>query len=240
MQVRKEIERITAFLQDQLGDKTPVIAVSGGIDSALSLMLLRNAFPDREIKAYFLPDIITPKSDYDDVKSLEERSGVTIETIPIEKVVAAFSDILGVKSPEALGNIKSRTRMIILYYQSNVRNGMVIGTTNRSEYLVGYYTKFGDGACDIEPIMHLLKSEVREMASELNVPQTIISKKPSAGLWEQQTDESELGMSYDDLDRIIVAIYDQKAEIKGEKITRFTELHRSSEHKRRMPVSMMK
>lgn len=239
MQVRKEIERITVFLKNHMGDKTPVVGVSGGIDSALTLMLLKEAFPDREIKAFFMPDGKTPHTDYRDVEALGKASGTKIESIGIEAAVNAFKNMLKVDSREALGNIKSRTRMIILYYQANISNGMVVGTTNRSEYVVGYYTKYGDGACDIEPIMHLLKREVREMASELNVPKTIISKKPSAGLWEAQTDESDLGMTYEDLDDMIVAMAQGKAKKDDPRASRVMVLHQSSEHKRRMPVSMM-
>ena len=213
MQVRQEIGRITAFLREQVGSRIPVIAISGGIDSALVLMLTRQAFPQREIKALFLPDSNTPATDYEDVDALQAASGVEIRTINIDGAVNAFKAMLGTPSREALGNIKSRIRMIINYYHANAYNGMVIGTTNRSEYIVGYYTKFGDGACDVEPIMHLLKREVREMASELNVPKTIMRKTPSAGLWESQTDESELGISYDELDSIIVAAFDENEPV---------------------------
>lgn len=240
MQVRKEIEQITAFLKEQIGEKTPVLGISGGIDSALTLMLLKEAFPDRKIKAFFMPDSTTPESDYEDVKALQEASGVDIETIRIESVVKVFRELLGIKSKEALGNIKSRTRMIILYYQSNISQGIVVGTTNRSEYIVGYYTKYGDGGCDVEPIIHLLKREVKEMASALNVPKNIISKKPSAGLWESQTDESELGMTYDELDDVIVEMFDRKQTREDSRSIRVKELYSFSEHKRRMPVSMLK
>ncbi len=240
MQVRKDIEQITAFLKEHIGAKTPVIGISGGIDSALTLMLLKEAFPDRKIRAFFMPDSNTPQSDYEDVKALEKASGVDIETIGIESAVNAFKVLLGITSKEALGNIKSRIRMIILYYQSNVSNGMVVGTTNRSEYVVGYYTKYGDGGCDIEPIIHLLKREVREMASALDVPKSIITKSPSAGLWESQTDESELGMSYENLDDIIVEMFDKGQKRGDSRYNRVKELYSYSEHKRRMPVSMLK
>lgn len=238
MQVRNEIEKITSFLQKEMGGKTPVLAISGGIDSALVLMLLKEAFPDRNVRAFFMPDALTPKADYQDVEALEKVSGVNIETLKIEPVISSFSTLLGVNSKEALGNIKSRTRMVILFYQANVNNGMVVGTTNRSEYTVGYYTKYGDGACDIEPIMHLLKRDVRELASALNVPKSIINKRPSAGLWESQTDESELGMTYEELDNIIVTLFDSKQEAVDPMQQRVMSLYSGSEHKRRMPVSM--
>ncbi len=237
MQAQKEITEITAWIKAQIGDRTPVLGVSGGIDSALTLMLLRKAYSADKIMAFFLPDEKTPEKDYRDVEELSRSSGVKIQTINIQPMVEAFRKTLGASRKEALGNIKSRVRMITLYYYSNLNNGMVVGTTNRSEYVVGYYTKFGDGACDIEPIMHLLKGEVRELARVLNVPDSIIRKEPSAGLWESQTDETELGMSYDDLDQIIVDIFDQGSQSSDPSYERVRELYRNSSHKRRGPKS---
>lgn len=238
MQVQVEIDNITSFLQREIGSRNAVVGVSGGIDSALTLMLVARTFPEERIKAFFLPDGNTPESDYRDVDDLAKASGVHIGTINIQPMVDAFRTTLKVEGREALGNIKSRTRMISLYYQSNTNNGMVVGTTNRSEYIVGYYTKFGDGACDIEPIMHLLKRDVREMAHALNVPESIMNKKPSAGLWASQTDESELGMTYDELDQAIVEIFDHGSEEKNPVYDRVRELYRNSSHKRRTPEGL--
>lgn len=237
MQAQKEITEIVAFLKQQIGDRMPVIAVSGGIDSALTLMLLRKAYPAEKIMAFFLPDDKTPERDYRDVEELSRKSGVKIQTINIQPMVTSFQETLEVSQKEALGNIKSRVRMITLYYHSNLYGGMVVGTTNRSEYMVGYYTKFGDGACDIEPIIHLLKRDVRELSRVLNVPESILSKEPSAGLWESQTDEQELGMSYDDLDQIIEDIFDHGSQSSDPLYERVRELYRNSSHKRRDPIS---
>lgn len=239
MQAQIEITEITSLLTSQISDMTPVIGVSGGIDSAVTLMLLARAFPKDKIRAYFLPDDGTPESDYRDVRELSRVSGVHIETVNIQPMVNSFRTTLGVEKKEALGNIKSRVRMVTLYYYSNISRGIVVGTTNRSEYVVGYYTKFGDGACDIEPIMHLLKREVRELARALNVPQSIIEKQPSAGLWESQTDENELGMSYDELDSIIEDIFDHDSKNPDPKYERVRELYRNSSHKRGGPKSKM-
>lgn len=238
MQVQTEITRIVEFLRTRIGDRTPVIGVSGGIDSAVTLMLLSRAFEPSRIHAYFLPDNNTPKTDYADVEALGKASGVEIHEINIHPMVESFSQTLGGEYKEALGNVKSRTRMIVLYYQSNISNGMVVGTTNRSEYMVGYYTKHGDGACDLEPIMHLLKREVRELARELNVPENIMNKKPSAGLWASQTDEDELGMSYEELDRVITEIFNEMSNKTGGLYDRVRKLYLASAHKRNPPASL--
>lgn len=238
MHVQDEITKIVSFLQETIGERTPVIGISGGIDSAVTLILLTKAFDVKRIRAFFMPEKGTPESDYRDVESLSKASGVTIPTINIQPMVDAFAQTLQVRTQEALGNIKSRVRMVTLYYQSNISSGIVVGTTNRSEYVVGYYTKFGDGACDIEPIMHLLKRDVREMATALNVPKSIITKKPSAGLWAAQTDESELGISYDRLDQIIVEIFDQKLDRHGPDYDKVRKLFEDSMHKRVSPRSM--
>ncbi len=239
MQAQEEITKIIDLMKDQIRDRTPVLGVSGGIDSSLTLMLLTKAYPPEKIRAYFLPDGNTPESDYGDVEELARASGVKINTINIQPMVDAFRKTLQVEQKEALGNIKSRVRMVTLYYYANTCRGMVVGTTNRSEYIVGYYTKFGDGACDIEPIMHLLKRQVRELSAELNVPGRIIEKEPSAGLWESQTDESELGMSYDELDSIIVDIFDHESQSSDPRYERVRELYRNSSHKRRGPRSVV-
>ncbi len=239
MQAQNKITEIIGLMKDQIRDKVPVLGVSGGIDSALTLMLLTRAYSPERIRAYFLPDDNTPECDYKDVEELAKASGVKINTINIQPMVDAFQKTLKVDQKEALGNIKSRVRMITLYYYANIHNGMVVGTTNRSEYIVGYYTKFGDGACDIEPILHLLKRQVRELAAELNVPGSIIKKEPSAGLWESQTDESELGMSYDELDSIIEDIFDHESQSTDPRYERVRELYRNSSHKRRGPKSMV-
>lgn len=237
MQAQKVIAEITSLLRGEIGEKTPVLGVSGGIDSSLALMLLARAFQPGKLKVFFLPDDRTPVADYRDIEELSKASGVQITTINIQPMVDAFQGTLKVESREALGNIKSRVRMVTLYYYANSCGGMVVGTTNRTEYTVGYFTKYGDGACDIEPIMHLLKKEVRELSHAMNVPQSIIEKTPSAGLWESQTDESELGMSYDELDSIIEDIFDHDSQSSDPKYERVRELHRISSHKRRGPIS---
>jgi NAD+ synthase len=130
--------------------------------------------------------------------------------ISIEPMLAGFRQIPGfAASPYLLGNLMARVRMTVLYYHANRDHRLVCGTSNRSEYMLGYCTKFGDNAADIQPILHLYKSDVYVMAKELGIPEPIIKKAPSAGLWEDQSDEKEIGLSYDQIDTALRALEDR-------------------------------
>ena len=143
------------------------------------------------------------------------------------------------------GNIAARCRMIVLYNFAKKRNYIVAGTSNKSEMMTGYFTKFGDGACDFTPLAGLYKTEVRQIASLIGVPQEIIDKPPSAGFWEGQTDESEMGMSYDELDIILRDIEDglddgviaKDAKLTVDEVAKIRMLVASMEHKRQLPLS---
>ena len=138
-----------------------------------------------------------------------------------------------------MANIKPRIRMTLLYAHANAMNGLVVGTGNKSEYLVGYFTKWGDGAADIYPIIGLYKTEVKQLSKMLNLPKEIIEAKPSAGLWPGQTDEGEMGISYDKLDSILMLLENNRrkeaVEKYGEKLVKkVEEMVEKSEHKRRI------
>jgi NH(3)-dependent NAD(+) synthetase (EC 6.3.1.5) len=238
MDFSSELEKISHFITGELAGKDAVVGVSGGVDSALVLSILARALPKEKIHAFFMPDSNTPKTDSDDVKKLSDALGIEIRTIDIGSVADAFRALLSIEDRSAMGNVKSRTRMIVLYYFANIHKGLVVGTTNRTEYLIGYYTKFGDGACDIEPIMHLYKHDVWEFASYMKVPESIIKKKPSAGLWEGQTDEEEIGMTYSDLDKVLEDVFDLKIRSLTDKHKMVEDLHARSEHKRKLPEFM--
>jgi NAD+ synthase len=234
-------KEISNFLKREIGERTAIIGISGGIDSAVVASLLVSSLGRERVTAIFMPDSRTTASDSADVSSLGNTLSIDIRKVDITPVVGSFSSLLSVSDPRLLGNIKSRTRMIILYYFANLNNGMVIGTTNRSEYLTGYFTKFGDGACDLEPIMHLYKHEVRSLASFLGVPESIIKKNPSAGLWESQTDESEMGFTYDHLDAFLER-YEKNsnsARPLNEEEMRMLDLITASSHKRKPPRSLL-
>ncbi len=234
-------KEISNFLMTEIGEKKAIIGISGGIDSAVVASLLVRTLGRERVIALFMPDSRTSPSDAADVASLGDSLGINICKVDITPVTGAFSTLLSVNDPRLLGNIKSRTRMIILYYHANLHNGLVIGTTNRSEYLTGYFTKFGDGACDLEPIMHLYKHQVRSLASFLGVPESIIRKSPSAGLWESQTDESEMGFTYEHLDAFLerYELNQGSAKPLNEEETRMLSLVKGSSHKRKPPRSLL-
>jgi NAD+ synthase len=181
-----------------------VVGISGGVDSALVAMLCCRAAGASRVHGIFLPSVVTPPVDAEDVVALSSKLSMDIETIPIGQIIDQYRKIPGfVDTPYLLGNLMARTRMTILYYAANRSSSLVCGTSNRTEYLLGYCTKHGDNAADIQPIVHLLKTDVWDLARYLGVPDSIVSRAPSAGLWPGQTDENELGLSYQDIDAAI-------------------------------------
>ena len=201
-----EIDRCVEFIKRCVGDRPIVIGVSGGVDSAVCLNLCARAVGPNKIIAMHLPTGITPEIDTRDVYEECRRIGVVPTTKQISGLTAAFIGKVGRPvDKQVIGNLSARVRMVLLYALANKHNGRVCGTGNRTEYFLGYTTKYGDNAADFYPILHLLKTEVWAMAQELEVVDSIIAKPPSAGLWEGQTDESEIGMSYYAIDAEITA-----------------------------------
>ncbi len=206
----KTISEIEDLLRQSLevtGAEGYVIGVSGGVDSAVvAALCVRAAGPDR-VHGIFLPSDLTPVCDHRDVADLRSAFGFSLSTVSIGRILDEYMRIPGfTMTPYLLGNLMARIRMSILYYHANRDGMMVCGTSNRTEYLLGYCTKYGDNAADIQPIIHLQKSEVWECARILGVPDQIIIRAPSAGLWENQTDEEELGFTYAELDSVITAL----------------------------------
>ena len=230
------IEAIREFLKEKVGSKYAVLGISSGIDSSLVLTLLATAIDQDKIKAIFMPDRYTKQEDYDDIKMLSEYTGIEIIEVNIEDIFQSYRKTLNSTDKKIEGNVRSRIRANILYYHANLLGGLVIGTTNRTEYLLGYYTKYGDGACDIEPIEGLYKTDVWDIASILKIPQSIIDKRPSAGLWEGQYDEEELKMNYREIDRALADIFDY-SNFKAD-YGKLMELYLRSMHKRELPRAM--
>ena len=197
---------IRRYVEDS-GSKGAVIGLSGGIDSAVVVKLAVDALGPENVHAIFMPSAVTPEADYECVERLAKGWGINLETIGIQPAADAFASLLGGElTPLERGNITARCRMTVLYARAKSLNCIVLGTSNQSEYMMGYFTKYGDGGSDAAPIVGLYKTNVRHLARIIGVPEEIISKPPSAGLWEGQTDEGEMGITYESLDHVLHAI----------------------------------
>ena len=200
---------IVEFIKDQVnaaGASGAVLGLSGGLDSATVAFLAARALGPERVFALLMPVAgATPPEDLDDAREVGSILGIETKEIEISKILDGYSQVLPMAeaSPVVAGNLKARVRMTILYWHANLLNRLVLGTGNKTEIILGYSTKFGDAAADILPIVGLYKDEVRDLARRLGVPEQIIEKAPTAGLWPGQTDEGELGISYDDANAIL-------------------------------------
>lgn len=241
------IEKLVSFIArkvEEANARGVIVGISGGIDSATTAYLAVKALGRERVLGLIMPYYET--QDVEDAEMVCKELGIEYRIISIRSIVDSFEEALSMELDErSRGNIMARTRMILLYAHANARNLLVLGTSNRSEVLTGYFTKWGDGASDYAPLINLYKTEVWEIAGRLGVPERIIRKKPSAGLWEGQTDEDELGISYRLLDEILHLLVDLKmpegeiAEQLGipiEKVQHVRNLIERSTHKRRLPV----
>ena len=228
--------KLVAWIRGQVAEaklKGVVFGLSGGLDSSVVGALCRRAFPEDAL------GVIIPchssQTDIEHAQAVARRFQIPTRTIALDE---AFDSLLKVfphaGDPDtkrvAEANVKVRLRMVTLYYIANRFHYLVVGTGNRSEIAVGYFTKYGDGGVDIEPLANLLKSQVRELAIYLGVPGEIIEKPPSAGLWDGQSDEEEMGISYDELDR-----YLSSGKVGGGVKRTVDAMIKASAHKRSMP-----
>jgi NAD+ synthase len=224
-----------------------VVGISGGIDSALISALTVKALGKDKVLGIHMPEYgLTPATDSEDAKTLADWLGIDFRTIDISGIISAFMDAVPEnESADRLskGNLKARVRMSLLYFHANQMNRMVMGTGNKTEILLGYYTKYGDGGVDIEPIGGLYKTEVWELSHRLGIPESLITKKPSAGLWAGQTDEAELGISYTKVDRMLIMLEQNEAPetilntlgVSIEQLNSVIKRIRRNEHKRKAP-----
>ncbi|HVF69950.1 MAG TPA: NAD(+) synthase [Xanthomonadales bacterium] len=216
-----EKHKIISFLrktfEKQNIDKA-VIGLSGGIDSMVSFYLLKEVLP---LKNVFVSHLYYDSSKFAEIKKVLDRLEFpkqNIYLLPIKSPVDELSKILGIIDGPAdkirKGNIMARVRMITLFDRAKKNNALVCGTENKSENLLGYFTRFGDQASDIEPISHLYKTQVYQLAKSLGVPNEIIEQAPSAGLWADQTDEGEFGFTYEEADPVLCLTLEKNMSIK--------------------------
>jgi NAD+ synthase len=199
-------KRIVDFIKRKVEDaksKGVVIGLSGGLDSTTTLFLCVEALDNNRIFGLIMPSKENDEKDAEDAIEVCEKLGVKYRVIEINSILESFEKVLNLNNKLVKGNLMARIRMCILYYFANKDNLLVAGTGNKSEYLQGYFTLHGDIACDLMPLGNLYKKDVKELAKELGVPQKIIDKIPTAGLWKEQTDEDELGVYYNELDKIL-------------------------------------
>ncbi len=221
-----------------------LVGLSGGIDSALVARLARDALGPGHVLGVLLPDIRFADELRRETEEYARSLGIVHRTVPIQPLVDAFRQSL----PElgdrvALGNVMARVRMTVDYAIARERRLLVAGTGNKSEILLGYFTKYGDGGVDLLPVGDLYKTELRELARKLGLPEAILERPPTAGLWEGQTDEGELGISYDDADQILYGLEqvrtpEEIATTTGFPLSRVLEVVARVErnrHKRRPP-----
>ncbi|MBS3815052.1 MAG: NAD+ synthase [Hadesarchaea archaeon] len=206
-------EKLTDFINKKVREANAdgvVFGLSGGIDSAVIAYLCQRTLENDNVLAVSMPEEgVTSKKDLKDSKKIVDELNIDFKTVQISSILEEFSNSIEDFDQEAkvpIANLKPRIRMSILYYYANLLNYLVVGTGNKSELQIGYFTKYGDGASDLIPLGSLYKNQVYKIAEKLGVPNEILEKEPSAGLWQGQTDESELGLGYDKIDRILIGL----------------------------------
>lgn len=226
-----------------------IIGLSGGLDSGVVACLTARALGSEKTRLYLMPSSITPKQDMEDAASIIEDLKIPREnwrTIEIDDIVDAFEKKLGPMGKVEKGNVMARIRMLILYHEAAVNKGLVVGTGDRSEILIGYFTKYGDGGADILPIAGLYKTQVRQLAEYLKMPERILVKPPSPALWHGQTAEVELGVDYATLDTVLYLRFDRRLSRKRiqrvsgiplETVDEILKRVRLNRHKRQLPKS---
>lgn len=207
LDVKKTKDDIVEFVQNKVSEANAeglVIGLSGGIDSTLAAFLACEAVGKDNVFGIVMPSTTTPTEDKLHGTAIAQLLGINYKEIAIDSILNEFLSVTQLEEDKlSIGNLKARIRMSIIYFYANSKNYLVSGTGNKSEILIGYFTKHGDGACDIEPIGDLYKTDVYQLAKYLEIPQEIIDKPPRAGLWNNQTDEDEIGMTYELLDKIL-------------------------------------
>lgn len=232
--VEKVIDEAVMWIKSTVeaaGAKGVVFGLSGGIDSAVVAALCKKAYPEDSL-GVIMPCYSNPV-DEEHAIMVAEAIGLKTKTVVLDQAFDSMKACVGAQESDpklAIANIKARLRMITVYYNAGVKNYLVAGTGNRSELTIGYFTKYGDGGVDFLPLTSFVKKEVVELAYKLGIPEIVITKPPTAGLWENQSDEKEMGMTYAELDNYILTGNGPeyiKSKVNG--------MNKRSEHKR-VPV----
>lgn len=236
--IKKTVEWLREKVKES-GTNGLVVGISGGIDSAVVAFLIKEAFPENSL-GVIMP-VKSSERDREDAIEVAKKCGIKYMEVDLTKEQTSIMDKVFEKMMQcgiynegnkriSDANLRARIRMSTLYTAANNLNYLVVGTDNAAEVYTGYYTKYGDGGVDLLPISNLLKREVYEWARHMGVPDSVIERPPSAGLWEGQTDENEMGTTYDMIDDFIEGkpVPDEDAQI-------IKRLHARSEHKRNMP-----
>lgn len=241
---------IIDFIQSKVSEANAdglVVGLSGGIDSTLSAYLACEAIGKDKVFGIVMPSTTTPTEDKLHGTHIAQLLGIDYKEIAIDSVLNEYLEITQLDDDlVAIGNLKARIRMSISYYFANAKNYLVCGTGNKSEILIGYFTKHGDGACDLEPIGQLYKTNVYELSEFMDIPKEIIDKPPRAGLQNNQTDEDDIGMGYDLLDKILYLFAEkendaneiaEKLDITVDDVDMIINKVKRNEHKSRIPES---
>ena len=248
--IEQDYSKISNKIQNSLRQKLQeiksngvIFGLSGGVDSVVTAYLCANSIKDNTM-ALILPDSkISPKEETEDAIKVVDELGLNYRLLDINLIHGSYAKNLE-PDDKALGNLSARIRKNIIYYYANAKNLTVLGTSDKTEHLIGYFTKFGDGAADLLPISSLYKNQVRGLAKYLDVPDSIIKKKSSPNLWKNHFAEIELDASYEQIDCVLYCIFDEKISIDEtvkrtaidkNTVEKIYNLYKKSKHKRITP-----
>jgi NAD+ synthase len=238
-------QALTRFIRDHVEDAGAsgvILGLSSGLDSATAAALAVKALGPERVDVVFMPAATTPDGDREEAQALAEHLGLQLDERSVDAIVEATLGVVGERDRDTIANASARARMVVLYALARERKALVLGTSNKSELLVGYFTKYGDGGSDLLPLGDLYKTQVRVLAEHLGLPEFVRTKPPSAGLWEGQTDEQDLGVGYEALDRVLLGMelgmqrqeIVERAGVDQKTVDHVDSMRRRSEHKRQM------
>jgi NAD+ synthase len=243
------VPRLKRYLEEHSESGAAVMGLSGGVDSSVAACLTVKAVGVAKAHFYYLPSESTSAQDERDMRAMVKLLKVpkrNFREMPIDPLVKAYGREMGLAAPDRLllGNMKARIRMVLLYAFAQKHGALVVGTGDKSELTVGYFTKFGDGGVDVLPLGDLFKTQVRQLAAHLGLPKTVYTKPPTPGLWKDQSAEGELGIDYFLLDRILFHRFDLREDeasiartvrVPKKKVDEVVRLVKRTQHKRYPP-----